>query len=130
LVDRRPHRLALLRGIHFGQPQRIGPIMADQLPAKPAGFLDDLRVMVADLAVQAPMPCQNLHQAPDADAVAIVAHCPVAHIRDLSVLARHSLVEVVRHHVVETEEFNIGLTQSATRAPPGQVSLGRRVMGT
>src|SRR5689334_6867004 len=54
-------RLALLRGIHFGQPQRIGPIMADQLPAKPAGFLDDLRVMVADLAVQATMPCQNLH---------------------------------------------------------------------
>jgi hypothetical protein len=26
--------------------------VADQLPAEPAGFLDDLGVMVADLAVQ------------------------------------------------------------------------------
>src|SRR5215469_14998377 len=50
-VDRRPHRIAFLRTIHLGQPQRIGLVVADQLPAEPAGLFDNLRVMIAYLAV-------------------------------------------------------------------------------
>jgi hypothetical protein len=45
-------RVALLRFIHLGQPQRVRLVVADQLSAEPAGFLNDLGVMVADLAVQ------------------------------------------------------------------------------
>src|SRR4029077_1041430 len=80
-----------------------GWVGADQLPAEPAGFLDDLGVMVSHLAVQRragadAIPRQHFHYPPDADAVAIVAHRPVPHVRDLSVLARHPLVEVTRHH--------------------------------
>ena len=44
--------VALLRRVHLGQPQRVGLVVADQLPAEPEGFLDDLRVMIADLAVE------------------------------------------------------------------------------
>jgi hypothetical protein len=47
--------------------------------------------------------------------------------RDPGVLTRHPLVDVAGHHVVEPKKNSMfGLTQSATLAPPGQVSFGRR----
>ena len=113
-VDRCPDSVALLLRIHFGQPQRVGLVMADQLPAEPQGLLDDLRVMIADLAVERgagadAVSRQDFHDPPDADSIAIVAHRPVAHVRDLGVLARHTLVLISRHHVIEAEELDIGI---------------------
>src|ERR1700733_6801210 len=102
--------------------------MPDPFPAEPGAVLDDLRMMVADLAVQCgtgayAIARQNLHDPPHADPVAVVAHRPVAYIRDLGVLSRHPLIDVARHHIVEPEELDIGVDpQCDPRAVwPGQL---------
>src|SRR6516164_10713870 len=88
--------------------------MPDQLPAEPAGFLNNLRVMVANLAIERgagayAMAGQNFHDPPDANAVAIVAHRPVAHVRDVGAVTRYPLVLISRHHVVQSKEFDVGI---------------------
>src|SRR5262249_48330607 len=102
--------------------------MADQLPTEPAGLLDDLRVMVANLAVERgagadTVAGQNLHDPPDADPVAVIPHGPVAHVRDPGVLARDPLVEVAGHHIVESEELDIRIDPQRHPgvARPGQL---------
>ena len=54
----------------------------------------------------------------------------VAHVGDLGLFAWDAIIEVARHDVVEAEDSTFGLTQSATRAPSGQVSGRRRWIGT
>jgi hypothetical protein len=39
-VDRRTHRIALFRNIHFREAQRVGLVVADELPAEPPGLID------------------------------------------------------------------------------------------
>src|SRR5207237_3629007 len=85
------------------------------------------RVMVAHLALQRgagadAVAAQYLHQPPDADAIAVITHCPVAHVGDLGLVARHAVVEVARHHVVEAEELDIRVhpTRHPSAARPGQ----------
>jgi len=45
------------------------------------------------------------------------------------VFARHALVEVAGHHVVEPKELDVRIDPKRHLAPPGQVSFGRRVIG-
>ena len=104
-------------------------------PGEPPGLLDDLRMVIAELAVQRgagadAVTAQHLHDPPDADPVAVIAHRPVAHVRDPRVLARHPLVLIARHHVIEPEELDVRIDPKRDPAPPGQVSFGRRVIGT
>src|SRR5215510_4809778 len=111
--------------------------MADQLPAEPTGLLDDLRMMIADLAVQRgagadAIAGQNLHDPPDADPVAVIPNRPVADVRDLGVFARHPLVEVAGHHVVEPKELDVRIDPKRHPgiAGPGQLrAAGDRQIG-
>src|SRR2546421_7162969 len=79
------------------RPSQVSLVMADPFPAEFAALLDDFRVMVAHLAVQRgagadAVATQYLHQPPDADAVAVITHRPVAHVGDLGLVARHAVV--------------------------------------
>jgi hypothetical protein len=37
----------------------------------------------------------------------MIAHRPVAHIGDLGLVARHAVIEIARHDVVEAEESSL-----------------------
>jgi hypothetical protein len=92
-------------------------------------------MVIAELAVQRgagadAVTAQHLHDPPDADPVAVSRHRPVAHVQDPRVLARHPLVLIARHHVIEPEELDVRIDPKRDPAPPGQVSFGRRVIGT
>ena len=101
--------------------------MADPFPAEPAALLDHFRVMVAHLAVKRSAGAdaitgQHLHQPPDADAVSVITHRPVAHVGDLGLFAWDAIIEVARHDVVEAEELDIRVDpkRDASAIRPGQ----------
>src|SRR5439155_18249031 len=77
-------RGALLLRLHLVEPQGIGFVVAEDLPAQLDRGFDDLRVMVADVAVEGragadAAPAQDIHDAPDADPVTVIALRPGAH---------------------------------------------------
>src|SRR6266849_6163066 len=77
-------RLAFFLRLHLIEPARIGLVMAEDLPAELDRGLHDLRVMVANVAVEVRAGAdaallQHLHNPPDADPVAVVALRPGAH---------------------------------------------------
>src|SRR5438477_2365018 len=118
-VDRRPHRIAFLRTVHFGKPQRVGLVVADQLPPEPARLLDDLRMVIANFAVKRgagadAVAGQHLHDPPDADPVAVIPHGPVPDVRILA--CSRGIRSLMLLGITSSSPKNsmFGLTQSAT----------------
>ena len=83
-IERIVNELALLFGGDRVQALAIGLVVADELPAKLDRLRDDLRMKFANVAVDG-RRCtnavlrQHIHDAPDADAIAVVALGPGAH---------------------------------------------------
>src|SRR6267378_3445839 len=74
-------RLALFVGAEGVEPNAVGPVVAEDLPTELDCGADDLRVVVADVAVQCragadAVLAQHIHQPPNADPVAVVALRP------------------------------------------------------
>ncbi len=102
-------RLLLLVGTERVEPDAVGLVVAEDLPAELDGGADDLRVMVADVAVQGragadAVPAQDLHQPPDADPVAVVALRPGAHRGRISDRA----AGLAGDAAAQREEFDVG----------------------
>ena len=77
---------------------RVALVVPHELPAELDRILDDLGIIVAHLAVEGggaahAMTCHHLHQAKDADAVAVVARRPIDDIGCLASPAGHRLVQ-------------------------------------
>src|SRR6516162_3905042 len=82
-------RLAFFLRAQSVEPYAVGPVVAEDLPAELDRRPDDLRVVVADVAVQCragadAVLAQHIHQPPDADPIAIVALRPGAYRRRIA----------------------------------------------
>src|SRR5262245_28555770 len=98
--------LRLLLGRHLVEATRIALVVAHPFPAPLLAFLDDLRMVQADVAVECDgaadlVAVEHLHQPEHADAVAVIAHRPDRDVRDL---ARR---EAARARL-EREELDVG----------------------
>src|ERR1700722_6281393 len=51
--------------------------------------------------------CQNVHDSPNTDPVAVISNRPVAHVGNLGMLAGDALVGVARHDIVKPKEFDV-----------------------
>jgi hypothetical protein len=71
---------------HAREQHGVGQPVTHEFPAQPHAFVHDARIETADLAIERDraahaMPAQHIHDAPDADAIAVVAAGVVANIR-------------------------------------------------
>src|SRR5262245_38241087 len=77
---------------------RVALIVTHELPVQRDRVLHDLRIIVAYFAVEGngaahAMPREHVHDAKDANAVAIVARGPVDDVGRLARAARHGLMQ-------------------------------------
>src|SRR5262249_53785529 len=78
------NRLALLVRTQRVEPHAVGPVVAEDLPAELDRGPDDLRMVVADVAVQGragadAVLAEHIHPPPDADPVAVITLRPRPH---------------------------------------------------
>ena len=124
LGQRAGNRLPLLLRLHLIEPQGIGLVVAEDLPAQFDRGFDDLRVVIADVAVQGragadPVFLQHIHDPPDADAVAVIALRPGAH-RGNRRLAR---IGASRDAAGQREEFDVGDDPDREAGAVGPIEL-------
>src|SRR5262245_24869954 len=77
---------------------RVALVVAHKLPVELGRVLYDLGIVVAHLTVEGnssayAVPCEHLHDAKDADAVAIITWGPVDDVRRQARSARYRLVQ-------------------------------------
>src|SRR5207237_9919059 len=117
-LEGRAHHLALAALGELVQAAHVRLVVSHELPAELLRFVDDLRVRVAHLAVQRHRAAHavarhHLHQAPDADAVAVVARRPGENVGDQDARAAGD----VGHALIKRADIDVwNLTQSYARA--------------
>ena len=107
-LEGRAHHLALAALGELVQAAHVRLVVSHELPAELLRFVDDLRVRVAQLAVQRhgaahAVARHHLHQAPDADAVAVVARRPGQDIGDQAARAARA----VGHALIQRKELDV-----------------------
>src|SRR5205085_5692893 len=136
-LQRRAHHFALRA---FGQPVQAPHVrlaVPHEFPAEALGFVDYFRMRVADLAIQGHGAANavlrhNLHQSPDADAVAVIARRPREDVRNQPARTARP----VGHSLIERKELDIrDHPQREPRAvrpddlwPPGDRRIGKRTV--
>ena len=104
-VEHALHGLALGLGFHVMEVARVALVMPHELPVERLGVLDDLGIVVADLAVQRhgaahAVAFQHFHDAEHADPGAVIPGRPVNEV------GRHP--GTCGHRLVEREDLDIG----------------------
>src|SRR6516162_3590198 len=121
-------RLPFFLGAQGVEPHAVGTVVAEDLPAELDRSADDLRVMVADVAVQRrasadAVLAQHIHQPPDADPVAIIALRPGAHRGWVAQLR----ARLTGDGAAQWKEFNIGDDPDREPGAAGPFELGTLV---
>jgi hypothetical protein len=123
--------LRLLAGRRLVEAARVALVVAHPLPLPLLALLDDDRMAVAEVAVERDraadaVAVEHLHQAPHADAVAVVAVGPHHHVRHLAAGA------VAAGALLQREELDVGDHPQREALPlgPGQAGTidDRRVL--
>src|SRR5262249_51708249 len=88
-IERVADDRGLLFDWHFVEAAGVALVVAHPFPATLLAFLDDFRMVDADIAVERDgrahaVTVENLHQPEHADAVAVVTHGPDRDVRDLA----------------------------------------------
>ena len=129
---------SLFVGRHLVEPARVGLVVAHPLPAKLVAFLDDRRMLHAQIAVERhrgadAVTLQHLHQAENADAVAVVADRPGRHIGDRRAgspgRGRHFLLQREELDVGDDPERDMGAVGPAQPGPADDGRIGKRAVG-
>src|SRR5215472_10284594 len=88
-IERVADDRGLLVGWHFVEAARVALVVSHPFPVTLLAFLDDFRMVDADIAVERDgrthaVTVENLHQPEHTDAVAVVTHSPDRDVRNLA----------------------------------------------
>src|SRR5665213_4033623 len=111
-IQRRADFLAFLVNGDIDTPHAIRLVMPHELPVQLARSLDDLWMEVADLAIERrrsaySMFRHHVEDAPNSDAVSVVANRPISHRRTPGLVVWKALVVRAGHVTVKTKELDI-----------------------
>src|SRR5262249_47859534 len=124
-------RAFLVDRLGVAQPAGVALAMAHELPAELLALLDDGRRGVADLAVERDrrpdvVAGKHLHEAEDADTVAVFTLRPDEDVRDIGAALRHLLVKREGLDVGDDPERQPLPVRPGELRPPDDGTVGKR----